>query len=165
MLNIDKLLNIIQENYELNKPNGFENIKKVKYLNELDELRIPRNKILICGSATLALYGLRDNKDLDVAVSKDMFKKLEKDKRFKRIFAGSGSKVLNYKNVDIHRNNWPFKNTVEDELKKSLIIDGYHFYSIYRLLEWKKKVNRDKDQKDARMISKFIKDNNIDNRR
>ena len=155
---IKEYLNLIQEN---NKPNGLENIKRVKYINELDELKIPKNKILITGSSTLALYGLRDNNDLDVSVTKDIFNKLSKDKKFKHQIAESGSKILSYKNVDIHNKNWPFNNTVENELKRSLIINGYYFYSIYRLLEWKKKVNRPKDQKDIKMISEFTKSNNL----
>jgi hypothetical protein len=158
---LNTYLRIIQEN-SLNKINGLEDLKKVKYLFEIKELNIPLDKILIAGSATLSLYGIRENKDLDLSISKSLFQIHEKDKRFKHGVADSGSKILSYKHIDVHNNNWPFKESVEEELKNCLVVNEYHFYSLYRLLEWKEIVNRPKDQEDIKLINEFLRKNKME---
>lgn len=153
---IDNYLEELQE-----RNNKLTDINRVNHINELNELKIPRNKVLLAGSAVLTLYGLRNNKDLDVTIPKNIFDKFRKDKRLKYSTTPTGNEILSYKNVDLHHDNWPFKNSVEDELKRSLVVDGYHFYTLERLIEWKKIVNRQKDKDDIKVIKDFMKKNNI----
>ena len=132
----------------------FESVKisNVKYLNELDELRIPKNKVLIGGSGTLALYGLRENKDLDVTVPLRIYNQIKSKHKLPYTPLRPGEGLISYKNVDLHHTNWPFKISVEEELKKCIVVNGYHFMSLKRLIEWKKIVNRPKDKQDIKLI-------------
>ncbi len=131
------------------------NIKNVNFLNELDEIEIPKDKMILVGSATLSLYGVRENKDLDIIVSPNIFNTLVKDERFKEGTSLAGV-CMSYKNVDFHDNTFPFKTSVEEELNNALIIDGYYFYSLKRIIEWKQIMIRPKDINDLSLITSKI---------
>lgn len=60
-------------------------LENVNYIDDLKKLRLPLNKVLIVGSGTLSLLGLRKNKDLDLWVTEDIFKLMGKHNKFKPV--------------------------------------------------------------------------------
>ncbi len=50
----------------------------IKYLDELEKLNLPKGKFSIFGSGPLAIRGLRENKDLDILVTHNLWYKLAK---------------------------------------------------------------------------------------
>lgn len=58
-------------------------IEKVRFIEELDKLKLPKSEYIIAGSAWLALYNIRPNRDLDLIVSTKLM-----DERWNRIIPG-----------------------------------------------------------------------------
>ena len=45
------------------------NISNVNYINKFNILKIPKDQVLIGGSSTMALFGIRPNKDIDAIIT------------------------------------------------------------------------------------------------
>jgi len=137
-------------------------LARVKFLELLDLYKVPKDKCVIIGSAVMALYGLRENVDLDVNVLPSVFEIIRRDRRFTKKYSAM-SKQYYYESKDghiaIHGKNWPFKEKIRDEIENALDVKGYKFYTLQRVLEWKKIVNRPKDQLDIAVIEKFMHNN------
>lgn len=137
-----------------------KNIKNVKYLDKLKSLGYPLNEMLIVGSGTMALYGLKENTDLDLWVTKRVYDKLLKDRRF-----SPNGKMLETKDklIEADHRFICVKQPVEYYLKKATIINGFHFMSLESVLEWKKCMGRPKDKEHIKMIEKYMKTNIVEN--
>lgn len=120
----------------------------------LEKLNIPKDQLVICGSALLVVHNLiPKNQDLDIVVSKqiqnDLLKKYENDIRYNfetgmyRLFDGKIEFSNSFKSL-----NLDFDEIIEDAIN----ISGYYFMSFERLLEFYKKLNRPKDQEKIRLI-------------
>jgi len=139
------------------------NLKNVKFLNEFRRLPYPKNKMLIIGSGTLSLLGIRKNKDLDVWVTKDIFNKISKDKNFKPYTLASGDKGYNSSSGNIEVIDKLFNYKIEDQLKSAIIIYGIHFQSPEDIIEWKKEMGRPKDLQDIKQLEKFLQKKVVEN--
>jgi len=51
------------------KPENFNPLLKLNFLQELDSLQIPKSEYTLCQSSILALMGIRSNDDLDIVIS------------------------------------------------------------------------------------------------
>jgi len=92
---------------------------KIKYLDKLLKLGIPKEKISLIQSAWFPVMGMRQNGDLDFIMTSDMVEK------YKDI-------ILKYPKLNVKINNkhhHRFGCTSDDELvnKYSVVIDGYRF--------------------------------------
>jgi TATA-box binding protein (TBP) (component of TFIID and TFIIIB) len=58
------------------------NLKNVKYLNRFRRLPYPKNEMLIVGSGTMALLGLKKNNDIDIWASENVLRKVARNKNF-----------------------------------------------------------------------------------
>lgn len=132
-------------------------LKNVLHINSLKRFKLPLNKILIVGSGTMALLGIKNNHDLDLWVTTEVFKLLAKHKDFKpvkklgRLFYESldGSIEASDKMICT-------KGKVEDYLKKAIVISGFHFQSLNDVLTWKKCMKRPKDIEDIKKIENHL---------
>jgi hypothetical protein len=137
------------------------NLKNVKHLNKFRRLRYSKNEMLIIGSGTLALLGLKDNKDVDIWATKNVMNKLSSDKNFipKK---SKLDKSLMYESkdglIEFMETLQPFKN-VKDHLKRAIVLYGIHFQSPKDVLKWKKYMNRPKDQLDIKLLEKYLSGN------
>lgn len=134
------------------------NIKNVKHLNKLRKLGLPLNEMLIVGSGTMALYGLKENNDLDLWVTKKVYDKMLKDSRF-----SPNGKMLETKDglIEADHRFICVKDKVEDHLKRATIVNGFYFQSLQDVLEWKRCMGRPKDHDHIKMIEDYMKKNNI----
>ena len=133
------------------------NINQVVSIEQLKEIDVPPNRILIDGSGVMALYGIRQNKDLDIAIPLSDWSRILNDFPGKYEVAYRSFikvMVLVYKNVEIHYNDWDGSRT-EDTLERTEVIGGYHWHSLDTIYKWKKLANREKDIKDVQLIEKF----------
>jgi len=135
------------------------NIKNVKHINKLKKLGYPLNEMLIVGSGTMALYGLKENNDIDLWVTKSVYNKMLKDFRFTR-----NGKILETKDSLIEASDRfvCVKDKVEDHLKRAKIVDGFHFQSLQDVLEWKQCMKRPKDINDIKTIENYMKKNLVE---
>jgi predicted nucleotidyltransferase len=122
----------------------------------IDKYNIPKNKVLIFGSSLLAVHGLRPNKDLDIAVTKDVFNSLSS--KFTIGIASSGEKFLTDKdhNIEIYYSLGVPELSFNELFKRADNIDDYLFLSIPDMIAWKKKMGRPKDLEDIKLITHLI---------
>lgn len=149
-------MTMLLETYLTNLQEFSSNVKSisnVKYLNLIDKYRIPKNKALIFGSSVLAVHGLRPNKDLDIAVPKDIFNSLTT--HLIKGIASSGEKYLKDKNgnIEIYYSVGVPNFNINDLFKRADIINGYVFMSIPDIIDWKKKMGRPKDLEDIKLMT------------
>jgi len=137
------------------------NLKNVKHIDKFRRLKYPKNDMLIVGSGTLALLGLKKNKDLDVWTTPRVMSQLSKDKNFiqtkskldKSIMIESKDGTLEFGSTLP-----PFKN-LKQHLKRAIIVYGIHFQSPKDVLKWKKYMNRPKDKIDIIALEKYLSGN------
>jgi len=140
------------------------NLKNVNHINELKKLELPLNRMLIVWSGTLALFGIRSNKDIDLWVANDVFKKMSKHKDFVPV-RKHGRLFYETKNGYIEATNSMLctKEPIEKYLKRAIIIDGFHFKSVTDIINWKKCMGRSKDLNDIKQLEKFSKKDVVEN--
>lgn len=126
-----------------------EIIAKVKTLN------LPKNSYVIFGSCPLAIAGLREAKDIDLLVSKEIFEKL-KNNGWQELLKSPNDKPLVHDIFEAH-DNWNFSSyspTLEQLLASAIIIDEIPFASLEEVRRWKVASGRPKDLADIELIDK-----------
>lgn len=141
------------------------NLKNVKYLDKFRRLKYSKNEMLIIGTGTMALFGLKENKDLDVWATESVFRKLKKNPDFIEKISNIDNSVM-YETKDgtlefVHTLP-PFQDSIYDHLKRAIVVYGIHFQSLADLLKWKKMMNRQKDKEDIEKIENFLKNNIVE---
>jgi len=140
------------------------NLKNVAHINKARRLKYPKNEMLVVGSGTLALLGLKKNKDLDFWATKNVTRQLSYDKNFiQKRSKLDGNIMYESKDgtIEIGDSLPPFKN-VKDHLKRAIVIYGIHFQSPEDVLAWKRYMNRPKDQPDIRALENYLKNKVIE---
>lgn len=146
--------------YYLQEKKLESNLKNVNHIKQFLDLGLPKDKCLVMSSGVMALFGIRKNRDLDIVVSKDVFKKLGKNKKLiysHRKLSGNPSYQTADTNVELYGTMWPFKLSVERYLKMAIVVKGVRFLPLHKVIKWKKKLNRLKDRKDIQLISRFVR--------
>ena len=142
------------------------NLNNVKYINEFRRLPYPKNQMIIIGSGTLALLGIRKNNDIDIWCSPALEKKIAKDKNFTyKISKLDGSKIYVSKDeiFEISSTLGQVRgSSFDDALKRSLVVYGIHFHNPRDVLHWKKTVNRPKDRDDIKKLEAYLKKNVVE---
>lgn len=136
------------------------NLGNVKYLSNFRRLPLPKNEMLIVGSGTMALLGLRENKDLDIWATPRIIEIIKKNKNFREKTSKlDGSKLYESKDGSMEfASSFTFANLdLKTSLKNAIVIYGIHFQSPEEILAWKKKANRPKDQEDIKLLEKYLK--------
>lgn len=133
-------------------------VSRVRFINLIDTLNLPKDKTIIIGSSLLVATGhIETNNDIDVIVPFELFEVLR------------GNPLLHYKTkdgIDILSNETedleiirkfvsPLDWTYEEIEHQTLIIDGYKFMNPRILLDFYYQLNRPKD------LVKIIKLQNI----
>ena len=134
------------------------NLKNVSHINKLRRLGLPLNKVLIVGSGTMALLGIKKNDDLDLWVTEDVFRSMKNNKKLKPVMQHGR---LFYETADgaiESSNSMPCtKGRVEDYLKRAIIVYGFHFKTVEDVITWKKCMGRPKDKVHVKMLEKYKK--------
>lgn len=123
-----------------------------EFLPELKALHLPIEEYAIFGSGPLAIRGIRDCNDLDVVVSARLWEEL-----YLR-YAPAGKKI-ELGRIELWRDWMPWFSLVEaDELMADAdIIDGVPFVKLQYVIEFKKKMGREKDKQDLALIDNYLK--------
>ncbi len=126
---------------------------KEEVLNKIRRLNLPKDSCVVFGSCPLTVAGLREAKDIDLLVSKEVFTKLKKA-GWRELRKSSNDKPLVYDVFEAH-NNWnfsPYSPTLEQLLSSATTIDGIPFASLKEVRKWKIASGRPKDLIDVRLI-------------
>ena len=128
----------------------------VRYLEIFDRLKIPHS--LFIGSATLALYGIRQNRDLDVLVTKEVFIRLRFNKQLDFTY-GKGSGNYKYRTKDGrieifgHINSFLLNRGI---LERAIKVNGYNYMSLSDLVRFKRARGRTYDLEDIKLIEEYL---------
>lgn len=123
---------------------------------EIKSLHLPKGKYIVGGGAALECYGIRKATDIDIAVTRDVYKKLRSEGWKERVV--NGNKGLVKGRVDLAIGymcgNKKISTSVLTRAKK--IIKGIPVMNIKQIVKIKKTLNRKKDQKDLKLVSAFL---------
>jgi len=125
------------------------------YLDELKQLNLPSKQYAIFGSGPLAIRGIREARDLDILVKKDLWDSLAKI--YPPNEKGNG---LMIGHVELFSKWEPFDVNVNELIDSAEMIEGLPFVRLEYVVEWKKHVGRDKDKKDLELIEEYFKAKN-----
>ena len=135
-------------------------LSNVKYLDEFNKLEL-RNFLFI-GSATLALYGIRENRDLDVVVPIETFISLRFNRDLDFRFGGSGFYKYSTKDGKIEIfGQMPSCCgrtclLTKQLLKESVAVESYKFMSLNQVLAMKKYRRTKQDLDDIKLIENYL---------
>ena len=140
-------------------------VNRVRHLDLFNELNIPKTEAIFISSAIMAVYGLRENGDLDIAVTRPIFRCFTNHSDFKlKKSCFTGAPKLKHKTgaIEIRVNSGPEQVPTEDRLwNESVCISGYHFLSFDSVIASKLWCGntfpgRQKDLDDVETIRKFL---------
>lgn len=124
-----------------------------KLLQRLKKLNLPKNKFAVFGSGPLGIRGLREVNDLDLIVTRDLWKKLKH--QYQTVFKDGYEKIYLSEKVEAFPD--PIINVkLEEIIKEADIFDGVRFVNLQTTIEWKRKRGRQKDFQDIELIRDYL---------
>jgi len=126
-----------------------------EYLKRIKELKLPKGKFSLFGSAPIAVRKLRDSRDIDIIVTDDVFEKYKQDPNWKyNKFERDDRTVemLEQDNIELYKDWGPGEWDIEKLIRESEIIDDLPFVRLEEVVKWKKISGRGKDKKDIELI-------------
>ncbi len=108
------------------------------------------NDFAICGSGPMAVRGIRGPGDLDIIIRKEVFENLKE-----REYKVSSDGILRIGNLEISDKWNPLDYDTNLLIDNADVIDGIKYVKLDYILEWKKKVGREKDKVDIELIMKY----------
>lgn len=121
-------------------------MNKVEFIKLVESLELPITEYCILSGGSLLLHNIRETNDLDIDITEKGFEMLSK--KFTPIL------------VNKEKRQYKITNEIEcfrEELDKDIdIIDGYPCQSLKTVYDFKKKLNRPKDQKDIETLEKIL---------
>jgi len=122
------------------------------FLKRLMELGIPDGQYAVYGSGPLAIRGIRDARDLDVAVKDRFYEELVKkypEKERGKIELGDGE-------IEIYPVWNSLMDNAEEVIDRAESIEGFRFIKLEDIIEWKRKMGREKDEQDIELIREYL---------
>lgn len=126
-----------------------------KFLEQLDELNLDPQEYFVASSGTLAVKGIRDCNDLDLVVTKELFKDLEqKFPETKR--DNDYCEIVSYKDIEfLYITKGDPTYSPSEQLQSAEIIHGKRFQNLEMVKFFKKLSGRDKDLVDLELIKHY----------
>jgi hypothetical protein len=129
----------------------------VNVISKTKKLGLPANEFVVVAGSAMAARGLRKTNDIDLVVSVPIFEKL-KTEGWEEQFHDDGSSVLINGIYDVGTgwDNPDNKPNLESLLQDSDHINGVAVLRPERILRWKKRMNRPKDQMDIELLEAYL---------
>lgn len=120
---------------------------------KIQALHLKKGDYVVVAGGVLAILGLRPTNDIDLVVSQEMFNKLKSLPDW-QVDYFNDQEVLKNDPYDV---GVSFDGAnLETLLLDSLSRDGVEYMNPERLLNWKQKMNREKDQRDITLLLKYL---------
>ena len=125
--------------------------QKVKSFN------FPKRKYVVCAGSALEGYGIRKSGDLDIAVTKDVYKQL-KNKGWRERVEPNGFKGLKKDDCEVafNFNCGGYTTTTKHLIKTASVRNGIPLMSLKEILKFKKTRNSEKDKRDVKLIKQYL---------
>jgi len=121
----------------------------MKYLEELKKLNLPIDQFAIFGSGPLAVRGLRENDDLDIVASEELWNQLTE--KYKPV----SDKEIKIGSIQIFKHWRPWFDDSRELIESADLINGVRFVNLADVKKWKSAMGREKDLADIKLIDKF----------
>lgn len=135
-------------------------IQAKELINQVKKLNLPKGKYIVFGSGPLAIYGIRESRDIDILALPEVFEQLKKD-GWEETTWTNDTRVVIKDNVEVWT-SWDFGGYNPDPqelINKAEVIDGIPIASLEEVLAWKKAWGREKDLLDIKLIEKYLANN------
>jgi hypothetical protein len=123
----------------------------MSFADKINDLNLPKNSFVVVGSGILVALGIRESSDIDLIVSQEVYD----------LFDAAGwdhdnwsDQVVLKKDVFEIGRDWYGQN-VEQLLKHVQYVDGVPYLSLDEVYEWKKRLRRNKDLVDLKLIDSY----------
>jgi hypothetical protein len=126
-------------------------LHNVNHLQELKELNLPKGHFVVFGSGPIALRGIRPNQDLDLLVSKELFKEMRK--KYPQQAMG---KEIRIGNISFYQ-DWPGVTNPEEVIRNAHVVGEIPFARLEHVIKWKKKGKIPKDKQDVELLKEYQK--------
>ena len=127
-------------------------------LNKVKSLNFPKKQYAIFGSAVMAVRNLREAPNIDLIVTNDLWNKLRKE----NVPDEEGFIRLGVVKIS----NWwfaPTKYSIEKMISLAETIEDLPFVPLELVLDYKTKLNREKDIIDSKLVKDYLSQPNTDN--
>ncbi|MEI6296574.1 MAG: hypothetical protein WCO84_02910 [bacterium] len=131
-------------------------MNKIELIQKTKELNFQTGEYAVFGSALLCIWGIRDSKDIDIIVNKNLWERCLTSGEWTSGKALSGADKLEKENIEIFREWNPGKFDPNELIKSANIIEDVPFVDVKYLLEWKKLMGREKDISDIELIEGYL---------
>lgn len=130
----------------------------IKYLDELRALNLPKGKFSIFGSGPLAIRNIRENQDIDILVTNELWDDLAK--KYPVTQKTSKPDSIYIGNIQILKINYmDWRPLIEDPatlITNAEIIDNFPFVKLEHLIKCKKLMGGEKHLNDITLIQNYI---------
>ena len=123
-------------------------------LRQLDNLDLPKDQYAIFGSGPLVIRGILDSNDLDVFVKPELWDELIKRYPVKKKFC----ETIEIGDIEITKDLSPWFDDASRFIDDSEEIKGHMFVKLKHIIDFKKKMNREKDKRHIELINEYLKD-------
>lgn len=126
----------------------------IPFQDELNKLKLQKNKFAIFGSAILDIRNIRKTNDLDIIVKKDLWDDLSKKYKAK---LRQNPTCVKIGNIEIYK-DWPdLNNKINEMIDTAELIENFPFVKLEYLIESKKAMKRPKDLADIKLVGNYLK--------
>jgi hypothetical protein len=125
----------------------------IKYMDELRAIDLPREQYAVFGSGVLARHGIRENRDLEIIVTPELWEELTKTHA---PYASKPFAVKLSEHIDACKDFFPGDDPTIF-IQQADIHEGIRFVRIERMLDWKRRMARSKDLEDVQLIEGYLR--------
>jgi len=126
--------------------------RRLRCMDTLKKLNISKDDFVIYGSAPMVLRGIKEkNNDLDVFVKKSVWESLSI--KYPNNINGD---YIDINGVSFTYNDMNLLGDMDEAIKKSDVIDGFHILNLAETKKWKEKVGGENHLEDARIIGEYL---------
>lgn len=123
-------------------------------LIDLKNLGLPDDQYAIYGSGPMAIRGITEVNDIDIVVKDKLFGVLKQ--KYQEFEPGK----LRAFSIDILSARFAIVENPEAIIDRAETIQGLRFIRLDDLIQWKKKLGREKDLNHVKMIEEYLKTHN-----
>lgn len=131
-------------------------------MKELKKLNLPSDQFAVMSSGVLAVRGLREARDLDLVVTRNLWSMLSSKYPIEK--HDKGYFISLDKNIEAVGGRLESQEKdfiqMEGQIRKADIIDGVRYVRLGDVIKFKKRLGRKKDYKDIEHINEYLKEKN-----
>ncbi len=125
--------------------------------DQVKSLNLPLGQYAVVGGGVLATHGIRDFKDIDILITRELFDELKKIGWTIKVTSGGSTNVVNGiveagPDIIYCKNYEP---DIAKVIKEADIINGIPFMNLHELVKFKKALGREKDLVDVGLVEEY----------